>query len=136
MWTVSAGGDNAAMTDRPPTDDELWARQVGPALAEPDTARLLERPVAEVATDPGLLRVRNRDGQLVYPIFQFDGRRPLPGLAQTLAILREATTESGVLAWLTGYVPDLNGTPADALRAGDIDTVLSLATLYTNHNRH
>lgn len=109
-------------------DDRRWAAQVGPALSQRDTARLLDKSEQAVSKDRRLLRIRNRDGRPVYPAVQFDGRRPLPGVAEVLDALGEATAPIEVLAWLTGRLPSLDDRrPVDVLRAGDVDAVVAAA---------
>jgi hypothetical protein len=110
------------------SSDVAWAAQVGPMLTEPDVAELLGRPVAEVAGDPGLLRLTNPDGRRVYPVFQFDGRRPLTGLGDVLALLDGPLLPLTIASWLTGPKTDLDGrTAVQALRDGDEILVLRLA---------
>lgn len=105
-----------------------WGELIGPALSEPDAARLLGRPVNEVAGDPGLLRLTNQDGQPVYPVIQFDGRRPLPGLADVLALLDGPLLPLTIASWLTSPKAALDGrTAVQALRDGDQQQVLGLA---------
>src|SRR6478672_8842212 len=64
--------------------DKTWAAQLGPALSQPDTARLLGKSEQAVSKDARLLRIRNRDDRPVYPIFQFDGRTQVPGVAEVI----------------------------------------------------
>lgn len=108
--------------------DQLWAAQIGPALAQADVARLLGVSVQAVSKNRGLLRIANRDGRVVYPVVQFDGRGPLPGLALVLAALGDALQPLTIASWLTlttGALDDRS--PVEALRAGDVQAVLALA---------
>jgi hypothetical protein len=108
--------------------DKTWAAQLGPALSQPDTARLLGKSEQAVSKDARLLRIRNRDGRPVYPIFQFDGRAQLPGVADVTATLRASLQPLTIASWLTAPSRALKGRrPVDALRDGDLADVLTLA---------
>ncbi len=108
--------------------DQQWATQIGPALSQGDAARLLEVTVQAVSKNRGLLRIRNRDGRVVYPMLQFDGRRVLPGLAEVLVLLDGPLLPLTVASWLMTAAPSLGDrTPVTALRDGDRDLVLRLA---------
>lgn len=108
--------------------DQAWAEQVGPALTQRDTARLLGKTEQAVAKDPRLLRVRGRDGRPVYPVLQFDGRSQLAGIADVVATLRDAVEPLTKASFLTAVHRDLGGRrPVDALRAGEVEAVLLIA---------
>lgn len=108
--------------------DQQWAGQVGAALTQADVARLLDVSVQAVSKSRSLLRVVNRDGRVVYPVVQFDGRRPLPGLGAVLSLLDGPLLPLTIASWLTTGQPSLDGrTPADALRDGDESAVVRLA---------
>ncbi|MGY1738371.1 antitoxin Xre/MbcA/ParS toxin-binding domain-containing protein [Geodermatophilus sp. SYSU D00684] len=110
------------------TDDDRWAAQIGPALNEADTARLLDLSPEEVRRAPDLLQLHNRDGRPVYPVFQFAGRAPLLGVGEVVTTLTPALQPLAVAAWLTGPNRVLGGRrPADLLRDGDSGRVLELA---------
>lgn len=112
--------------------DQAWASQVGPALVESDVATLLGTSIYEVATDPALIRVTNRDGSVLYPVVQFDGDRVLPGLAEVVTVVREVTDSLGALAWLTGTLREMDARPVDLLRDGHIDPVRSAALRFAD----
>lgn len=108
--------------------DQTWAAQVGPALTQRDTARLLGKTEQAVAKDARLLRVRGRDGRPAYPVLQFDGRAQVAGVDQVLAALRDVVQPLTAASFLTAPHRGLDGrTPVDALRAGDRDAVLLIA---------
>lgn len=108
--------------------DRRWAAQVGPALSRSDTARLLGVAEGDVDAVPGLVGLRQRNGERVYPVSQFDGRRVLAGLDQVLNVLSGSVTPTGALAWLTGESLALAGrSPLQALRDGDLPAVLLAA---------
>lgn len=108
--------------------DKTWAAQLGPALSQPDTARLLGKSEQAVSKDARLLRIRNRDDRPVYPIFQFDGRTQLDGVAEVITTLRSSLQPLTIASWLTAPARALKGQrPVDALRSGDRTGVLTLA---------
>lgn len=108
--------------------DQAWAEQVGPALSQRDTARLLGKTEQAVAKDGRLLRLRTRDGRPVYPVLQFAGRAQLAGVAEVVAVLRDALEPLSTASWLTAPHRDLDGRrPVDLLRAGEADRVLLVA---------
>jgi hypothetical protein len=108
--------------------DQQWAAQIGPALTQQDVARLLEVSVQAVSKSKQLLRITNRDGRVVYPVFQFDGRRVLPGLGLVLAALNGALLPLTTASWLTLPTPALcERSPAEALRDADVPAVVALA---------
>lgn len=106
-----------------------WAAQVGPALTQRDTARLLDKSEQAVAKDARLLRVRASDGKPLYPVVQFAGRHQIDGVAAVVAALRESLEPLSVASWLTAPNRELGRRrPVDVLAAGDDDgTVLLLA---------
>jgi len=86
-------------------------------------ARLLSRtatPISRQAVHKrrGLLALTTGSGQVVYPAFQFDGRRPVPGLAAVLDSLPEAVVSRWTVAsWLVSGEAELDGArPIDVLR--------------------
>lgn len=108
--------------------DQAWAAQVGPALTQRDTARLLGKSEQAVAKDVRLLRVRTRDGRPVYPVVQFDGRAQVAGVAEVLAVLRDALEPLSTASWLTAPHRDLDGRrPVELLRDGHAERVLVVA---------
>lgn len=107
--------------------DAAWAIQVGPALSQGDVAILLGKSEQAVSKDPHLLRIRNRDGRPVYPVMQFDGRRPLPGLSEVLAVLYDALEPLTIASWLTAPQRSLAGArPLDVLRDGQPSSALTV----------
>ncbi len=115
----AADGDDWAAT---------WRAQIGPALTQRDTAALLGKSPQAVAKDPGLVRVPTRDRRVMYPVWQFDGRRRVDGVAEVVAAVGQTVAPSTVAAWLTAPNPQLDGrAPIAALRAGDRDRVVALA---------
>ncbi len=108
--------------------DDAVTAQVGSALSQGDTARLLDKTVQAVSKDPRLLRVVGRNGRPVYPVVQFDGRRQVAGVADVVALLDAVLEPLTVCLWLTGDNPQLDGQrPIDRLRAGDLVAVLAVA---------
>ena len=108
--------------------DAAWAAQIGPALSQPDVARLLGKSAQAVSKDGRLLRIRNRDGRPVYPVAQFDGRGQLRGVADVVATLVGVLQPLTIASWLTAGNAGLAGRrPVDALRDGDAAAVRVLA---------
>lgn len=105
----------------------LWSVQVGPALTQGDAARLLGKTPQAVSQDRRLVRVVNSDGRPVYPLFQFDGRRPIAGVGDVVAALSGVLDPLSVAGWLTGDNLMLGSCPIDRLAAGDRDQVLAVA---------
>lgn len=92
-------------------------------------AGLLGKSKQAISADPGLLRLELRSGQLGYPVFQFDGRRILPGVREVVATLTPVMATTWTIAsWLTSPQPSLDGDrPLDRLRAGDVTPVAAAA---------
>ncbi|MGI8876709.1 MAG: hypothetical protein ACR2KP_20770 [Egibacteraceae bacterium] len=111
--------------------DRDWAAQVGPCLTQADAARLLGKSEQATAKDARLLRVKTRSGRVAYPVVQFEGRGVLPGIGAVLAIVAPVADALTILAWLTGTQRALGGRrPVDALRDGDADDVIALASRF------
>lgn len=100
------------------SSDARWEAQTGPALSEAGAARLLSLSPTDLRRRPGLLRLRNRDGSVVYPVFQFDGNAQLPGVTDVVAAFTPVvTTPLTTASWLTGPNRTLDGSrPLDVLR--------------------
>ncbi len=89
---------------------------------------MLDVSAATVAAEAGLLRVLTRDGRRVYPLIQFDGARPVAGLAQVPTILSPVLAPVTIAAWLTSPQPSTGQRrPVDLLRAGQVADVLQAA---------
>jgi len=110
-------------------DDRAWTAQLGPAYRPGDVARLLGKSRQAVSADRGLLRLEMRDGGIGYPVFQFDGRRRLPGIREVVRMLAPVVASAWTTAsWLTSPAPELDDrAPLAALRDGDKEQVLALA---------
>ena len=87
--------------------------------ASPDTRYQIER----------LLRLEMRDGEIGYPVFQFDGRRKLPGIPEVIDILGPVVASPWTIAsWLKSPAADLEDrAPVKALRDGNIEPVTASA---------
>lgn len=110
-------------------DDQAWAEQLGPAYRQGDVARLLDKSRQAVSADRGLLRLHMRDGEIAYPVFQFDGRRQLPGIREIVRIFEPAVATAWTTAsWLTSPAPELDErAPLALLREGRHKPVVALA---------
>lgn len=105
----------------------LWSGQVGSALTQADTARLLGKSPQAVSQDRRLVRVVNSDGRPVYPVFQFDGRRPVPGVGGVVGALAGVLDGLSIAGWFTAENLMLAGRPIDRLRRGEGDVVMAVA---------
>ena len=110
---------------RQDADDRAWAEQLGPAYRQGDVARLLGKSRQAVSADSGLLRLEMRDGEIGYPVFQFDGRRKLAGIRDVIGILGPVVASPWTLAsWLTSPNSYLdNRAPVQALRDGNTEAL-------------
>jgi hypothetical protein len=110
-------------------DDQAWAEQLGPVYRQADVAALLGKTKQAVSADTGLLKLELRNGHIGYPVFQFDGRRVLPGLREVVTTLAPTVTVPWTVAsWLTSPQPSWDGArPLDRLRAGEVDEVVAAA---------
>lgn len=110
-------------------DDQAWAEQLGPAYRQGDVARLLDKSRQAVSADRGLLRLHMRDGEIAYPVFQFDGRRQLSGIREIVRIFEPVVATAWTTAsWLTSPAPELDErTPLALLRGGRQEPVVALA---------
>ncbi|MBW3576871.1 MAG: DUF2384 domain-containing protein [Actinobacteria bacterium] len=108
-------------------DDRAWAEQLGPVYRQRDVADLLGKSKQAVSADQGLLKLELRSGQVGYPVFQFDGRRVLPGVREVVETLTPSVATSWTIAsWLSSPQPSWDGArPLDQLRAGRIEEVLA-----------
>ncbi|MBA2495636.1 MAG: DUF2384 domain-containing protein [Acidimicrobiia bacterium] len=110
-------------------DDRAWADQIGPVYAQQRVAELLAKTPQAVSADRRLLRLTMRSGPIGYPVWQFHGRRLLPGIAEVGAVLGPAAASSWTVAsWLTSPQPSLDGVrPIDALHDGRVEAVVDEA---------
>jgi hypothetical protein len=114
---------------RQDADDRAWSERLGAAYRQGDVARLLGKSRQAVSADRGLLRLDMRDGNVGYPVFQFDGRRQLPGIREVVRTFAPVVASAWTTAsWLTSPAPELgNRTPLAALRGAEEEKVLALA---------
>jgi len=123
---------------RQEADDEAWTEQLGPVYRQGDVARLLGKTRQAVSADSGLLRLAMRNGDIGYPVFQFDGRSQLSGIREIVRAFEPVVTSPWTTAsWLTSPAPELDDrTPLAALRAGDREPALALARQVAAALRH
>lgn len=100
-----------------------WIEHLGSFYDSEGVAKLLSRtatPISRQAVHKrrGLLALTTGSGQVVYPAFQFDGRRPVPGLGAVLDNLPETLVSRWTVAsWLVSSEVELEGArPIDVLR--------------------
>jgi hypothetical protein len=74
--------------------------------------------------------IKDGGGRRRYPVWQFVGGRPVPGLRRVLAALPDGLHPLSVKAFMTAPVEPLEGmTPVDWLvEGGSVDAVVTLAT--------
>lgn len=100
-----------------------WVEHLGSFYDSEGVAKLLSRtgtPISRQAVHKrrGLLALTTGSGQVVYPAFQFDGRRLVPGLTAVLDQLPEGVVSRWTVAsWLVSPDAELDGArPVDVLR--------------------
>jgi hypothetical protein len=86
---------------------------------------------------------RRKKGQLLgvslgrrgylYPIWQFDEGKVLPGIERSLAALSECDPWTQLMFFKTGDIRLDGATPLERLKAGDIDAVVWAASCYGKH---
>jgi hypothetical protein len=108
-----------------------WDELVGPFTRSEGVQRRLlisRQAVAAKAARRRLLRVITAEGDHLYPVWQFDGGRVVPGLADVLSLFPERSVDGWtVAAWLRSPDPDLGGSPFEVLDRGELDRVLAVA---------
>jgi len=115
-----------------------WADQIGPCLSQRGVADLLgitQQAVAKRAEHGGLLRLPNGDGRPAYPLWQFDGRKVLAGMAATARVLAQADDAWTIASWLTTPKRSLGGAvPVESLRIGNAAAVELAAADYVRRS--
>jgi hypothetical protein len=103
-------------------ETSTWVEHLGPFYDSEGVQTLLSRdgtPISRQAVHKrrGLLSLTTGSGQVVYPAFQFDGRRPTPGMAAVLdALPAELVSRWTVASWLMSPDAELEGErPIDVL---------------------
>jgi hypothetical protein len=90
--------------------------------------RISRQAVAAKAARRRLLRTITSDGEHLYPLWQFDGDRLVPGLAEVISLFPERVVDGWTLsAWLRTTDPELGDTPFDVLVGGEQERVLAVA---------
>lgn len=126
-WVQEASPETQRQIDaliRQDRDRSLWAEQVGPAYTQKDVAALLGVSRQAVSKRGDLLALVQSDGQVVYPVFQFDGGHQFEGVGEVVRTLTPAVATSwSIASWLTSPLDALEGrAPIDVLRDGDADS--------------
>lgn len=106
-----------------------WADVVGPAYTPLQIAWLLNLTTKGVAANAGLLALEQPGGQIVYPTWQLDDGRLLPGIAEVVEVLGPVVATTWTIAgWLRSPQPDLgDAIPYELLVDGDVGTVVAAA---------
>lgn len=113
---------------------DTWTDHLGGFYDATAVARVLargRRPLSRQAVHQrkGLLALTTGSGRVVYPVFQFAGHSPLPGLDAIQDVVPEELASRWTLAsWLVGPRPAWGGqSPVELLREGDVGRVLAAA---------
>jgi hypothetical protein len=117
------------------TADLQWGEHLGPLVGWRDVADLLasvrtRQGVHDLAKRRRLLALPTKDGQLVYPLFQFRDGKPLPEMPRIIEAFGDARLSPWTLAsWMvTPQRPLENVSPVDWLKRGrPAETVLEAA---------
>lgn len=128
-------GDPEALADRALAAQapvaSPWDERIGPFLrSEGVQARLgiTRQAVAAKAARRRLLRVFTADGVALFPVWQFEDGRVVPGLAEVLALFPEDAIDGWTLAgWLRSVDAELGDIPLDVLRWGRGEPVRAVA---------
>jgi len=113
---------------------DSWTEHLGGFYDAAAVGKVLSRggqPVSRQAVHKrkGLLALTTGSGRVMYPVFQFAGHSPLPGLEAIQQVVPEALVSRWTLAsWLVSPQPTLAGqTPVQLLREGSVEPVLTAA---------
>ena len=94
------------------TDENPWARFIGPCYTVASMARALgwtEAEVVQAGDNLRLLMLRTVDDVILFPAFQLRDGQVVDGLAEILRILKTGTKDRWTWAqWLNTEVPDAN----------------------------
>lgn len=110
-----------------------WVEHLG-AFYDSEGVRLLlsrdGKPISRQAVHKrrGLLSLTTGSGQVVYPAFQFDGQRPVPGLSAVLDLLpADLVSRWTVVSWFVSPEAELDGErPIDVLRDQGLEGQLAV----------
>lgn len=103
----------------------------GGVLSPKDAAARLGVSISDLSAQP--LFELERDGEVVYPAFQFGDDGLLPGLARVIGVCRIDDRWMRVNMMLTGDARLGGRRPIDLLREGRIDEVVRAAGAYGEH---
>ena len=94
--------------------------------------------VHELARDGRLLSVPTAEGELLFPIFQFDSDGAvLPRLDEVLKVMRDGDQGDWATAlWLVNHDPHDGTSAVELLQAGEADTVLLHAAQWIENWKH
>lgn len=131
---VDAGAAARSAVDHVLDSARTWTDHLGGFYDVDGVRRVLARsgrPVSKQAVSKrrGLLALTTGSGRVVYPVFQFSGGSPLPGLDAVLREVPEPLVSRWTLAsWLVSPQPELDGAlPVQLLREGSGDVVAAAA---------
>lgn len=113
---------------------DTWTEHLGGFYDAAAVGKVLSRdgrPLSRQAVHKrkGLLALGTGSGRVVYPVFQFVGHGPLPGLDAIQQVLPEMLVSRWTLAsWLMSPRPAWDGqSPVQLLREGSVEPVLAAA---------
>lgn len=119
--------------------DLLWEREIGRLLSAAEVGELLScsKQAVSERVQRGTLLALPTAGGYGFPHWQFGGDgRPLRGIAHAVKALRDAVeTPWTTAAWLVSSQPELDGTPVERLRGGDVEPVRTAAARYATRLR-
>lgn len=91
----------------------LWDTQIGPFYDTAGVIRLLgisKQAVADRVRRRTILSGTTRQGRVVYPVFQFHGRRLVDGISEVASRFRGTPVDNwAICAWFTTPAADLDG---------------------------
>ena len=120
--------------------EALWRDHLGPLLDLKQAQRMLgvgtRQALSDLVRRRRLLRLTKRDGENLFPAFQFDrSGRPFPVLPRVLQAFEGAVSSPWAIAsWLSAPEPALDGrTPVEWMRGrGDEDRLVQAAERYAD----
>ncbi len=95
-----------------------WAKVIGPVYSTAQVTMLLRgsrQAVNDRVRRRTLLALRTADEHLVYPTFQFEGAKVLPGLADVLQAVGDVVDPWTLASWLVAPQPELGGSVIETL---------------------
>ncbi|WP_159049543.1 hypothetical protein [Streptomyces sp. NRRL WC-3618] len=114
-------------------DSPRWRRVIGPVYLADQVRILIGLPhnlLDRMAGDRSIIALHTKDGQIVYPAFQFRGKHVLPGLGNILRAFPDDDADLSwtIASWLRKPLSTLNDrSVVEALSDGDTEAALKVA---------